>query len=139
MQNRRLFPLVCGLLAAVCLALHGCRIAIQVPQGGNVKSTDGAFVCKAGETCVIDVVDFFFDETFVAEAESGYYFQNWLKLDGYLCGGETGPCRLATTDHAGSPALQSVLESDQKFFLKPRFVRVLDCPEPELVISPSSG
>jgi len=136
MHSLRSLPLICSLLTAVFINLPGCKLAINAPQGGTVRSTDGAFVCEAGETCVIDVVDFFFDETFVAEAASGYYFNGWLELDNYLCGGEAGPCRLATTDYAGNPALLAVLESDRMFYLKPQFVRILDCPEPELVISP---
>jgi hypothetical protein len=137
MQSRRSVPVSCLLLTAALVALPGCKLKIKVPQGGVVYSTDGAYTCAAGDTCVIDVVDFFFDETFIAEPDEGYYFKSWSDLDGFLCGGQTTGCRLATADHPGNTALQSMLESDKSFFLQPQFVRILkDCPEPELVISP---
>ena len=135
MQSLRSFT--CILLAIVFLALSGCKIQIKVPNGGRVVSTDGAYICEAGQTCEIDVVDFFFDETFIAEPAPGFYFSHWTEMDHFLCGGETTPCRLSTTDFEGNPALQSVLESDEAFFLQPRFVFNPDCPDPALVISPS--
>ena len=137
MQNLRSFPLTCVLLAIAFLAVSGCKVKIKTSQGGAVLSTDGAYVCEAGQTCVIDVVDLFFDQTFVAEPASGYYFSHWNKLDGHLCGGENTPCRLSTAEFEGNPALQSVLESDETFYLQPVFVLKLDCPDDSgLVISP---
>lgn len=133
---RSFFPAWLPVAAAV-LALAGCKIEIRVPQGGRVVSSDGAYICEAGQTCVIDVVDLFFDETFVAEPAEGYYFSRWRERDGYLCNGETGPCRLATAEFEGNPALQAFLESDETFTLEPRFVLILDCPPDELVISPA--
>ncbi len=137
MHNHRVFSLSRGLLALTLLALTGCNLEIRVPQGGTVRSTDGAYVCEAGQTCVISVVDFFFDQTFVAEPAMGYYFSSWRDKDGYLCAGETGPCRLATAGYEGNPEVQAFLESDQTFSLEPRFVLILQCPEPEIVISPA--
>lgn len=136
MQNLRSLPLTCLLLAGVLLALPGCKIHIKAPHGGTVRSSDGAYLCEAGEKCVIDVVDFYFDETFIAEPAPGFYFSHWNKLDGFLCGGETGPCRLSTAGLEGNAALQSMLESDDTFYLQAIFVMKLDCPEPELVVSP---
>jgi hypothetical protein len=46
-------------------------------------------------------------------------------------------CRLSTAGVESDPVLQSVLESDQGFYLQAVFVRRLEkCPDPELVISP---
>jgi hypothetical protein len=137
MQNLRSFPFACFLTGIVFLSLSGCKLEIRVPQGGSVVSTDGAFICEAGQTCLIDVVDLFFDETFVAEPAHGYYFRNWEERDHFLCGGESEPCRLSTADFEGSAVLQSMLESDETFFLKPRFVWTATCPEPKIVISPA--
>jgi len=136
MQNLRSFPQTCVLRSMAFLTLSGCKVEIKVPQGGTVKSTDGAYVCEAGQICVIDVVDLFFDETFIAEPASGYSFGGWIKKDRYLYGGATTPCRLATAGFEDNPALQDVLESDQKFYLMPVFLLKLGCPEPELVLSP---
>ena len=136
MKNRRLYALASCLLASGLLVLSACKLQIKVPQGGTVTSSDGAYTCEAGQTCTIDVVDLFFDETFVAEAAPGYYFSRWNKLDGYLCGAETTPCQLSTAAFEGHPALEAMLESNETFALQPVFVKILDCPEPELIISP---
>ena len=137
MQSLRSFPVTCLLITVVSLALSGCKLEIRVPHGGTVVSSDGAYICEAGQTCRIDVVDLFFDETFIAEPAPGYYFSHWNKLDGFLCGGQETPCSLSTAGFEGNPALQSVLESDETFYLQAVFVRKLeDCPEPGLVISP---
>ena len=102
------------------LALAGCRIEISVPQHGQVESESGAYRCDAGETCRIDVVDTFFDETFQARPMQGYTFAAWRTKPSSLCGGSTEPCRLATTGFPGSP-LMDILESDDVFFLEPVF------------------
>lgn len=130
-----------ALLAAVIL-LPGCKLEIQVPQGGRVVSEDGSFTCDANETCMIDVVDFFFDQTFIAEPAPGYYFSDWLEIEGssYLCGGVDGPCRLSTTSLEGNADALAFLESDETFRLKPKFVFTLNCPEDDnTVVSPRSS
>jgi hypothetical protein len=137
MQKLRSFPSALVLLAAFCLALPGCKLTIKPPQGGRVVSSDGAYICEEGQTCRIDVVDLFFDQTFIGEPAPGYYFSHWNELEGFLCGGQETPCNLSTAGFEGNPALQSVLESDETFYLQAVFVRKLeDCPEPGLVISP---
>jgi hypothetical protein len=137
MKNLRSSPLVCFLVTAIFLTLVGCKLEIRVPQGGRVVSSDGAYICEALQRCSIDVVDLFFDETFVAEPAQGYSFIGWKEKDNYLCSGETGPCRLATAAFEGSPELQSLLESEESISLEPRFLWSPVCPDPELVISPA--
>ena len=140
MQSLRSLPFTCFLLTTVLLVLPGCKIEIRVPQqGGSVVSSDGAYVCEAGQTCVIDVVDLFFDETFIAQPAHGYAFSRWTKDDSFLCGGDTEPCRLSTASFEGIPALMSILESDEVFFLAPRFAWTPYCPDPELIVSPGPG
>jgi len=136
MQNLRSFPLTFVFLSIAFLAIPGCKLEIKVPQGGAVRSTDGAYVCEAGQICKIDVVDLFFDQTFIAEPAAGFYFGGWRTRDRYLCGGTTTPCQLSTAAFEGNPALESILESDESFYLKPIFLLRLDCPDPELVLSP---
>ena len=137
MQRLRSFPVTGLLITMVCLALSGCKLEIRVPHGGKVVSSDGAYICEAGQTCVIDVVDIFFDQTFIAEPAHGYSFGRWQDKDGYLCGGETTECSLSTAGFEGHPALQSILESDATFLLEPRFLWSPYCPEPTLVVSPA--
>lgn len=128
------------LLVVAVLFVSGCKLEVQVPLGGRVVSEDGSFVCEAGQTCVIDVVDFFFDQTFIAEPEAGYSFGSWrLRDGGYLCGGETGPCDLSTVAFEGNDSVQTMLESDETFFLRPVFVATLNCPKSDgLVVSPNT-
>ena len=122
-------------LAAI--SLQGCQLEIKVPNGGRVVTEDGSFACEANQTCTIDVVDLFFNQTFIAEPEPGYSFTGWRRRDGYFCGGLTEPCSLATAGFEDNDAGQAVLESDQTFFLQPRFsVRLEYCPETGLVVSP---
>lgn len=137
MQNLRTSPLAFFLMTTFIILLSGCKIEIRVPQGGTVVSSDGAYRCEAGQTCVIDVVDLFFDETFIAQPAPGYYFSRWNEEESSLCGGETTPCRLFTGDFEGNPALQSFLESEETWFLEPNFIWSPVCPEPTLVVSPA--
>lgn len=142
MQNFGRIHLASVLGMSVFFTLTGCKVEIRVPSGGAVVSTDGAYRCEAGQTCMIDVVDLFFDQTFVAEPAHGYYFRNWRTKDGSLCGGEATPCRLSTAELEGHEALESILESDETFLLEPLFVYTVDCPpppDPELVVSPAVG
>ena len=137
MQNVHSFLRTGFLITTVILVLTGCKLEIRVPYGGTVVSSDGAYICEAEQTCVIDVVDLFFDETFIAKPAPGFSFDGWEEKDDYLCGGETGPCRLSTAEFEGDPVRQSILESDQTFFLEPRFSLLVGyCPEPKLVVSP---
>jgi len=104
--------------------LVACKVRIIAPEGGDVSSQSGAFYCKAGETCTIDVVDVFFDETFVATAAEGYIFHSWKKWPGKkngFCGGKADPCQLSTAGFDASPALMGILEGDDIFYLQPIF------------------
>ncbi|QFU76490.1 hypothetical protein EY643_12940 [Halioglobus maricola] len=107
--------------AAAALALAGCKIQIVVPEGGRVVTESGSMVCEAGETCVVDVSDFFFDETFIPEPDEGMMFAGWEKRHRGFCGNSKDPCRLLTTQgFEGDPNLTAVLESaEQEFHLNP--------------------
>jgi N-acetylneuraminic acid mutarotase len=116
----RLEQVFLGLVTAVILS--GCKIEITVPQNGRVESQSGTYVCESGETCIIDVVDAFFDETFQAKPAEGYTFTAWRKKDRALCGGRSSPCPLRTTGFPGTGLMQ-LLESDKSFYLEPVFRR----------------
>ena len=103
------------------LGLTACKISITVPEGGSVSNESGAFVCNAGATCEVEVVDLFFDETFVAQPADGYRFRQWRRQDRGLCGGSSAACRLFTSGFAGNPALLAFLDRDDVFFLDPEF------------------
>ena len=108
-----------AILITLGLGLAGCKISIEVPQGGRVVSASGTYACASGSTCLVEVTDILFDETFQVLAEEGYTFTGWSA--GGLCAGSTEPCRLYTSLFEGNAALISLLESDEVFSLKPIF------------------
>jgi hypothetical protein len=103
------------------LSLSACKISITVPEGGSVITESGSLNCSAGSTCMVDVVDLFFDETFIARPAEGYRFTQWRKQQRGLCGGNSTPCRLFTSGFAGNDALLTFLGKDEVFFLDPVF------------------
>ncbi len=121
MRNLAFFLLI--LSAAVLLA--SCKLRIVVPRGGDVASESGAYSCPSG-WCDVDVVDFYFDETFVARPHSGYRFDGWKKADRFFCGNnKEAYCRITTTgfedDAQLSEIIRNFLESDEVFYLEPVF------------------
>lgn len=108
--------------AGVLLALTACKIDVVVGPGGRVVTESGHYACEAGQNCTIDVVDLFFDETFVAEADDRHTFTGWRLDHGYLCGGDLAPCELATAAFEGSDLFLAVLASDLTLYLEPEFL-----------------
>jgi hypothetical protein len=103
--------------------LSGCKIQIDVPNGAAVKTISGKYYCGAGQRCIIELVDLFFDETFIAEPEPGYFFLGWEKLDHGLCAFRSGSCPIKSSHAEGVPALMSILESDETFYLRPHIAK----------------
>jgi CubicO group peptidase (beta-lactamase class C family) len=104
------------------LLLAGCKIQFSVPEGGSVRTESGSFECSSGQQCEIAIVDVFFDETFIAEPESGYEFLSWKKKARGFCGGKAKPCRIFTTIFANFPELLPFLVSDEIYYLEPVFI-----------------
>lgn len=121
-------------VALALLCVGGCKIRIEVPEGGSVSSGSGAYTCSAGESCEIDVVDVHFNEVFVASPQAGFRFEGWQRRDRGLCGGTSEACALSTEGFAGNEILLEFLESpDEVFFLEPVFgPLVSDAFAPEL-------
>lgn len=107
-----------SLVALSVLTLASCKIRIIVPEGGHVYTQSGAYQCDGGQTCNIDVIDFFFDETFIANPYRGYAFRFWKQGTGRFCGKSPNPCRLLTTIFTGDwvPAVLPWLESSDIVF-----------------------
>lgn len=114
---------VLALLLAI--SVSACKVQITVPEGGRVASASGARDCEAGDTCSFEVVDLFFEDTFLGEAGEGFAFAGWQRGNNSLCGGSAKDCFLSTGGFSGNPALLAVLESDETFFLRPLFVEKL--------------
>lgn len=83
------------LICVVCLLLASCKILQTATEGGSIESRSGNADCAAGETCeVISEEGEGFSDTFTAVPAEGYRFEHWREGDGYLCGGQSGPCAL---------------------------------------------
>ncbi|MEM8562398.1 MAG: hypothetical protein AAGF57_09200 [Pseudomonadota bacterium] len=108
-------------LAALCLFLAACRIEINSPIGGSVKTVSDRYSCDENNRCTIDVVDTLFTEDFYAKPFSGYEFAGWKQQYRGFCGGYGGNCSLSTVGFDGWEVLTSVLDSDEVFYLTPRF------------------
>ncbi len=102
--------------------LGGCKIAITVPEGGSITTDSGSYSCSESSSCVVDVSDTNFDETFNAIPAEGYEFTGWKKQHRGFCGGSQKPCALPTSGFVGNTALLNFLSSDEEFFLEPVFV-----------------
>jgi len=116
----------CVFLLPLILAASGCKIRVEVPEGGHVESTSGVFSCESGQTCDVDIVDSLFDETFRAIPEAGYYFRKWEAGERSVCGSTYEPCRVRPAAFAESPTLAEtlakLLKSDVVYTLRPQFV-----------------
>jgi len=114
---------------ALILATTGCKLRITVPEGGQVVWGSGAYRCEMGNTCDIDVVDFYFDETFVADPIDGYFLRYWEPGERRFCGrSPLRSCDLGITGLSGYGLVEPFLASDEVFHLQPRFERG-DCTE----------
>jgi len=132
-------PLNLTVIAAALLLSAGCKIRIDVPEGGQVVTESGAFDCASGAVCEIDVVDLFFNETFIAEPAAGYRFAGWEKIHRGLCGGSEDPCHLVTSAFEGNEVLMGFLERPEEiFFLNPLFEpEVTEAFDPAIFINNS--
>jgi FG-GAP repeat len=109
------------LLVMIVALIVGCKVEITVPQHGTVVTESGDYSCKANQTCVIDVVDSYFDQLFVAKPDEGFEFSHWKNRNSGLCGGLIKPCHLATLGFEDNPSLLEILESNRVFYLEPAF------------------
>lgn len=107
------------------LMLASCKVRIIVPEGGTVTTQSGAYSCASGKTCNIDVVDFYFNQVFVAKPANGYTFKFWKKGNRRFCGQDTKPCRVTTVGTNDNKDLAKVMmsffESNELFYLQPVF------------------
>ncbi len=121
MKCRNLILIICILVPAL-----GCKVEIKVPSGGKVTTVSGTYRCGAGETCVIDVADLFFDEVFVARPAPGYSFKGWRKKERAFCGGAKSRCQITSSFLGTDPLLMALLDSEELFFLQPVFSKAVE-------------
>jgi hypothetical protein len=121
MMNRNIVTSLALLTVAV---LAGCKVDVIVPEGGLVKTESESFYCAENEKCSFDIVDAYFDETFVAVPKIGYEFLGWKQNYKGLCGGETDPCFLQTLGFDNHELGTKILYSDFQVYLEPVFNKV---------------
>ena len=109
------------LVGVFSAGLSGCKIELTIPEGGQVRSGSGAYVCTEGQRCQINVDDLDFDETFYAVPNPGYEFQGWLKKHRSFCGGKRESCRLFTSGFAGTDLEAFLSRPEDVFYLEPIF------------------
>lgn len=109
------------LLMMAALLGAGCKLKVSVPPGGRVVSQSGAYTCTQAKPCTIDVVDAFFDETFVAKPDEGYSFKQWKKKAMSFCGGKSTSCALSTSFMSGNAALLAFLNNDDVYVIEPEW------------------
>lgn len=129
------YPLRALALIGFVLLASGCKLVIDVPEGATVTSESGAYSCPSQQSCSIDLVDVFFDETFAVEVEPGYTFLGWSSAAGALCAEALEPCNVTTTLLADFPELMSLLDSDASLLLSPTIIKNPVLTEANLEVS----
>jgi len=102
--------------------LAACKVEIDVPTSGSVTTNSGNINCAAGQTCSVDVVDVFFNETFVAQPATDFVFTGWKQKARGLCLGSLAPCNIDSSPAAGNAPLTALLNNPSEiFYLEPSF------------------
>ncbi|KZX58354.1 hypothetical protein A3709_02525 [Halioglobus sp. HI00S01] len=112
------------IFSVLLLFLSGCRVVVSVPEGGAVISQSGSYDCGELNSCIVEVNDVFFDETFAAQPRDGFTFTGWKKRDrGFFGGSDAVDVRLFTSGFGENETLMRILGSDETFYLEPTFER----------------
>lgn len=116
MKTSRIF------LYAVLATLAACKVEIEVPTSGGLTTQSNNINCGSGQTCSVDIVDIFFNETFEAQPAADFVFTGWKQKTGGLCGGSMAPCSLDSSYAAGNAPLTALLNDPNAiFYLEPSF------------------
>lgn len=110
------------LLVLTIATLAACKVEIEVPTSGSVTTNSNTINCTAGQTCSLDVVDVFFNETFVAQPATDFVFTGWKQTARGFCGGSVAPCTIDSAPAAGNRLLTGLLNNpNEVFYLEPSF------------------
>ena len=111
---------------AIVGLVAGCKVAVIVVEGGEVKSI-GSGTCLEGEICIVQVIDTNFSDAFTAVPNPGWHFVKWNSGEGFFCGDSTDPtCTLSAVEFDGNEGIEALIASDQTFYLMPIFEPVLE-------------
>jgi hypothetical protein len=78
-------------------------------------------LCPENSHCVREVRDANILWTFIAVPNEGYEFVEWARGDRHLFGGETGMVSIGSPEALNKEAIESLLNSDETFYLRPVF------------------
>jgi len=117
-------------LISVVSLVTGCRVGVAVFEGGNVLSQSGVRDCEEMYTCIFEVNDTNFTETFTAVPKEGYEFEKWKSGDSFLCGDSAEPiCEVDNTGLTGNEDIEQIIDSDKLYYLIPEFKFIgIDAP-----------
>ncbi len=128
------------LIVAVTCLTEGCKLAVVIDVGGSVKSASGTRNCQEGNTCLFDVTDTKFVESFEAIPLPGYKFVKWQGGSQSLCANAVTPtCILLTTFFAGNAAFEAIIASDSVFTIKPLFTAIPPPRLPRYIVKDGKG
>ena len=102
------------LISCVLGLVAGCKIAIIVPSGGDVVSSNAAHNCAEGNICEFEINSgqLPFSETLTAIPKAGYVFEKWSDGGEFQCGKSTNPtCTISIADSAVGFAAVSLFDS----------------------------
>ena len=118
------------LLISIATLMAGCKLAVIVVEGGEVKS-DSSGTCMAGSICSVQVTDTNFQDAFEPAPNEGWYFDSWKSGDRFFCGGSNVPvCILSLHEHTENKAIGEIVASSETFYLMPVFKEV----QPDLIV-----
>ena len=110
------------LILLTIVMLTACKVEIEVPTSGSVTTNSNNINCAAGQTCSVDVVDIFFNETFVAQPATDFVFTGWKRKARGFCSGGLTPCTIESSYAAGNAALTDLLNNPNDiWYLEPSF------------------
>lgn len=108
----------------------GCRLEVIVPTGGDVETPLHTRDCSEGSTCLHEINDATFNESFTAIPNQGYIFSRWQRGEDFLCDDSTDPtCVVSNTALAGNAGFEEwIAGSFQTWYIMPVFTYVGGVP-----------
>ena len=98
----------------IATVLTGCKIAVIVPSGGDLISSNPAHICSERSVCEFDInmSQLPFSESFSAIPKEGYEFEKWSDGSDFFCGKSTNPtCAVNIPDNAFGALFVALFDS----------------------------
>lgn len=98
----------------VAAVMTGCKIAVIVPSGGDLISSNPAHSCAEENVCEFEINagQLPFTESFTAHPKPAHEFEKWSDGSDFLCGNSTDPtCTVNINDGAFGVLLTALFDS----------------------------